>query len=61
MILEAKLKLASAYRPLCMLDTAGKVLEKIIRPRLQSAIQTAGCLSDRQYGFRPVFSTIVVV
>ena len=25
---------ASAYRPLCMLDIAGKVLEKIIRPRL---------------------------
>ena len=27
---------------LCMLDTTGKVLEKIIRSRLQSAIQAAG-------------------
>ena len=49
---------ASTYRPLCMLDIAGKVLEKIIRPRLQSAVQTAGELSDRQFGFRPGHSTI---
>ena len=44
-----------------MLDTAGKVLEKIIRPRLQSAIQAAGGLSDRQYGFRSGLSMIDAV
>ena len=55
---KGELNTASAYRPLCMLDTAGKVLEKIIRPRLQSAIQAAGGLSDRQYGFRLGLSTI---
>ena len=55
---KGNLNTASAYRPLCMLDTVGKVLEKIIRPRLQSAIQAAGGLSDRQYGFRPGLSTI---
>ena len=44
-----------------LLDTAGKVLEKIIRSRLQSAIQAAGGLSDRQYGFRPGLSTIDAV
>ena len=39
------------YRPLCMLDTAGKLLEKLIRPRLLEAIQEAGGLSPRQYSF----------
>ena len=52
---------ASANRPLCMLDIAGKVLEKIIRPRLQSAVQVAGGLSDKQFYFRPGRSTIDAV
>ena len=55
------LNTASAYRTLCMLDTAGKILEKIIRLRLQSAIQAVGGLSDRQYGFRRGLSTIDAV
>ena len=55
---KGDLNTVSAYRPLCMLGTAEKVLEKIIRPRLQSAIQAAGSLSDRQYGSRPGLSTI---
>ncbi|CAK9823296.1 Retrovirus-related Pol polyprotein from type-1 retrotransposable element R1 (Fragment) [Anthophora retusa] len=42
----------SAYRPICMLDTAEKLLEKIIRPRLLTTFQAAGDLSDRQFGFR---------
>lgn len=42
----------SSYRPLCMLDTAGKVLEKLLQPRLLSAIGAAGDLCERQYGFR---------
>ena len=48
----------SSYRPLCMLDTAGKLLEKLVRPRLQAAIRAAGDLSERQYGFRTGRSTI---
>lgn len=48
----------SSYRPLCMLDTAGKVLEKLVQPRLLSAIRDAGDLSERQYGFRRGRSTI---
>lgn len=48
----------SAYRPLCMLDTAGKLLEKLIKPRLQKAIKAAGDFSDHQYGFRKGRSTI---
>ncbi|KAL7723971.1 hypothetical protein ACLKA6_017962 [Drosophila palustris] len=49
---------ASAYRPLCMLDTAGKLLEKLIKPRLAAAVENAGGLSSRQFGFRPGRSTI---
>ena len=50
--------LPSSYRPLCMLDTAGKVLEKLIRSRLNSAVVAAGDLSARQYGFRKGRSTV---
>ena len=49
---------ASSYRPLCLLDTAGKVLERLIKPRLSRAIEEAGGLSNRQYGFRAGKSTI---
>ena len=48
----------SSYRPLCMLNTAGKLLEKLVRPRLQAAIRAAGDLSEREYGFRTGRSTI---
>lgn len=41
----------SSYRPLCMLDTAGKMLEKIIQGRLREHVDPD--LTDNQYGFRP--------
>ena len=47
----------SSYRPLCMLDTTGKLIEKLIRTRLHSAVEAAGGLSPRQYGFRKGCST----
>jgi len=48
----------SAYRPLCMLDTAGKLFEKLLKPRIHEVVESAGGLSPRQYGFRPGKSTI---
>lgn len=48
----------SSFRPLCMLDTAGKLLEKLLKPRLHKAIQEAGDLSNRQKGFRRGMSTV---
>lgn len=51
----------SNYRPLCMLDTAGKVYEKLIKLRLTPAIEEGGGLSERQYGFRAGRSTIDAV
>ena len=48
----------SAYRPLCMLDTAGKLLERLLKPRLVAAVADAGGLSVRQHGFTKGRSTI---
>lgn len=46
----------TAYRPLCMLDSAGKVLERIMYERME--VIAEGHLSDRQFGFRKGRSTI---
>lgn len=51
-------KTAEAYRPLCMLNTGGKLLEKMLKPRICAAIEDAGGLSERQHGFRPGRSTL---
>lgn len=48
----------SSYRPLCMLDTTGKLFERLIKPRLEEAIRMKGGLSERQHGFRPGKSTM---
>lgn len=48
----------SSYRPLCMLDTAGKILERIISDRLVAITESPGGLSDQQFGFRKKRSTI---
>ncbi|XP_068140062.1 uncharacterized protein [Drosophila tropicalis] len=48
----------SGYRPLCMLDVAAKILEKIISTRLEAAISQAGDLSTMQFGFRKAKSTL---
>ena len=51
----------SSYRPLCILDTSGKIFERIIGERLTTAIEECGGLSDHQYGFRKGRSTIDAV
>lgn len=43
------------HRPLCMLDTPGKLLQKLFKWRL---LQRSGNLSKRQYRFRRGQSTI---
>ena len=48
----------SAYRPLCLLNTAGKAFEAIIAARLMKEMEEKGCLSDRQHGFRHGHSTL---
>ena len=46
------------YRPLCMLNTAGKLLETLLKPRLAIAVERSGGLSKQQHGFRKGQSTI---
>lgn len=45
----------SLYRPLCMLDTAGKIMERIIYNRIEAV--TENHLADNLYGFRKSRST----
>lgn len=52
---------ASSYRPICLLDTMGKVLERIIYNRLLPLAEQNGALSEYQYGFRRSRSTIDAV
>ena len=47
---------SSSYRPLCLLDTMGKLLEGLILRRLRRCLESK--YSDRQYGFRKGRSTV---
>lgn len=47
----------SSYRPLCLLDSAAKLLEKIIDHRIRRHLDSTNGLSDRQFGFRSGKST----
>jgi hypothetical protein len=49
--------LSSSYRPISILDTIGKVFEKIILSRILSEVNRRGLLRDEQFGFRPKHST----
>lgn len=46
----------SSYRPLCMLDTAGKILERIIYQRIEAVVDPI--LAENQFGFRKGRSTL---
>ncbi|GBP72842.1 Probable RNA-directed DNA polymerase from transposon X-element [Eumeta japonica] len=46
----------SSYRALCMLDTADKILERIIHQRIEVVVDTL--LADNQYGFRKGRTTL---
>lgn len=48
----------NAYRPLCLLDTLGKLLEQLILARLRGQLQERDAISTRQHGFQPGRSTI---
>lgn len=49
----------SAYRPICLLDEAGKILERLIAERLTYHLSQRGPdLSENQFGFRGGKSTI---
>jgi hypothetical protein len=47
----------SPYRPISLLDTIGKLFEKIILSRILSEVSWRVLLHDEQFGFRPKQST----
>lgn len=48
----------SSYRPLCMLNTTGKLLEKILDTKIRDFMETNNSLAANQYGFRSGRSTV---
>ena len=48
----------SSYRPICLLDTMGKLLEEMILQRLQGHMVHENGLSENQFGFRKGRSTV---
>jgi len=50
--------LPTSYRPLCLLDTFGKLFEHLLLRRLVHEVEEAGGLANNQYGFRAGHSTI---
>lgn len=42
----------SSFRPLCLLNTVGKLFEKIISRRLNRFLEDTGAISEKQYGSR---------
>ena len=49
---------ASSYRPICLLDTMGKLLEEMILQRLQGHTVRENGLTKNQFGFRKGRSTV---
>lgn len=46
------------YRPISLLSSLGKILEKVIHTRLQDQVDERNIIPDHQYGFRRHHSTI---
>jgi len=49
--------LPSSYRPLCLLNDIGKVLEHLLACRLETVVTRNGELAAKQFGFRKGVST----
>ena len=55
------LGVASSYRPICLLNTMGKLLEELILQRLQALLVGEKGLSENQFGFWKGRSTVVAI
>jgi hypothetical protein len=49
--------LPSSYRPISLLDTIGKLFEKILLARILHVLKERALMRDEQFGFRPRHST----
>lgn len=52
---------STTYRPICLLNTFGKLYEKMILNRLLQEIEEKNIISERQYGFMPGKSTVQAI
>ncbi|GBN28236.1 Putative protein in type-1 retrotransposable element R1DM [Araneus ventricosus] len=52
------LQRVTSYRPICLLSTWGKILDKLITMRLQYELEANGKLSYNRFGFRKDKSTL---
>ncbi|GBL89700.1 hypothetical protein AVEN_104649-1 [Araneus ventricosus] len=52
---------ASSYRPISLLTTIGKILEKLLTQRLNYHLERLNKISDNQYGFREGRSTEITI
>lgn len=55
------LDVASSYRPLCLLDSAGKLFEKILDNRIRDFLEASNGIAASQFGFRRGRSTVHAV
>ena len=55
---KAESEEASKFRPISLLNTGGKVLEKLLINRINHHVYSRGHLNENQFGFRPQKSTI---
>lgn len=46
------------YRPICIIDAAGKFLERLINDRISKEMQEKNMLHRNQFGFRKGLSTL---
>jgi len=53
------LALPSSYRSIRILDTIGKLFEKILLTRILHVVNERGLIRDNQFGFRPRHSTFL--
>ena len=49
--------LSSSYQPISLLDTIGKLFEKILLARILHVVSEHGLMRDEQFRFRPKRST----
>jgi len=49
---------ASKYRPICLLNVADKVLDRLMIDRIMHYVHTGAGLNSNQYGFMPQRGTV---
>jgi len=55
---DKPLKNPSSYRPICLLNTVGKLFERLIKRRMEKHLVENDDLNERQFGFRKGRSTM---